>query len=615
MKRGLFAELKRRNVLRAALLYLGAVWALAQGVAQLGPSVGAPDSTTRWFLIASGVGFPFWIAFAWFFEFTQEGLKLERDVAPEESITPRTGRKFDFAIIAVLAVAVVLLLTERFTTWGGSAGNLTKSGPEAGHALAGRGYSIAVMAFEDLSPAHDQGYFSDGMAEEILNALGRIKELRVLGRSSSLQDKGKGVDPRRIGIELGVAHILDGSVRRQGDLVRIAATLLSTADGVAQWTKEYNGKLADLFDLQDNCARDIAAELKIVLTGGQRPLVDKVTANPEAYALYVEAQTLVRMRFGDSLPRAIEKIDAALKLDASFARAWSKRAVAYAVLTQYVGGNWQANWDESEKSASRALALDPNDAEAYAARSYNLFSQRHYVDMIEPMRRALQLDPESETARYWHINELTSMGHTHEVTPLLDALAANDPENPRVLFYEAFMSWRRGDRAAMLAFGKRLQMLGSPWGDLAMASYDSIVGNCDDGAKLFPVRLRMFGSKITTADSEALYRGMCAGGAAGETAKAILAAHPEDAWAPTLWMELGEPQRSFTLFEEGGTGLSDGYLNWLWQPDAWSLKARQSPAFQGFATRIGLVDYWKKYGWPDQCRQLSERGANAFVCQ
>jgi tetratricopeptide (TPR) repeat protein len=289
--------------------------------------------------------------------------------------------------------------------------------------------------------------------------------------------------------------------------------------------------------------------------------------------------------------------------------------VAYAVLTQYVGGSWQANWDESEKSASRALALDPNDAEAYATRSYNLFSQRHYADMVEPMRRALQLDPESETARYWYINELAAMGHLREVTPLLDALAANDPENARVLYYESYMSASRGDRAAMLAFGKRLQALGSPWGDLTLASYDWIVGDCDDGAKHFPMRLRMFGSKITTADAEALYRGMCAGGAQVEAAKTILAAHPEDAWAPTLWMELGEPQRSFALFEEGGTGLSDGYLDWLWQPDAWSQKVRQSPAFQGFATRIGLVDYWKKYGWPDLCRQLPERGPNAFVCQ
>jgi TolB-like protein len=471
------------------------------------------------------------------------------------------------------------------------------------------------MAFEDLSPAHDQGYFSDGMAEEILNALSRIKELRVLGRSSSFQYKGKDIDPRRIGAELGVAHILDGSVRRQGDLVRIAASLISTADGAAQWTKEYNGKLADLFDLQDNCAHDIASELKIVLTGGQRPLVDKVTANPEAYALYVEAQTLVRERFGDSLPRAIAKLDAAVKLDPSFARAWSKRAVAYAVLAQYVAGDWQKNWDASEESARRALALDPNDAEAYAARSYNLFSQRHYVDMVEPMRRALELDPDNETARYWEINELSSMGHTRDAVPRLDAMMANDPENSRVIFYKAFMSWRANDRDTLLALGRRLQALGSPWGDVTMSTYYASTGDCDSGVKPFATRQSIFGSAISGADSEIIYCGICAGGAAREPAKAILVAHADDQWVPVLWIEMGEPERAFGMFEHGHVGLSDAYLNWLWQPEDWSRKARTDPAFAGFAARIGLLDYWKKYGWPDLCKPQPVTAPDAFVCE
>jgi TolB-like protein len=475
--------------------------------------------------------------------------------------------------------------------------------------------SIAVMAFEDLSPAHDQAYFSDGMAEEILNALARIKDLRVLGRSSSFQYKGKGVDPRKIGVELGVAHILDGSVRRQGDLVRIAASLISTADGVAQWTKEYNGKLADLFDLQDNCARDIAAELKVVLTGAQRPLVDKITASPQAYALYVEAQTLVGQRVGDSLPRAIEKLDAATRLDPSFARAWSKRAVAYAVLAQYVAGDWQRNWDASDQSASRALALDPGDAEAYAVRSYNLFSQRRYVDMVEPMRRALAIAPDDETARYWEINELAATGHTAEAAPRLDALMENDPNNGRVLFYKAFMSWRLGDRDTMLAIGRRLQELNSMWGDIVMASYYASIGDCASGAKAFATRQQIFASAIVAADSATVYRGICAGGAAREPAKAILAAHSGDQWVPTIWLEMGEPERAFDAFEHGHVGLSDAYLNWLWQPEDWSRKARQHRAFQGFARRIGLVDYWKKYGWPDVCKPAPNGGADAFTCE
>jgi TolB-like protein/Tfp pilus assembly protein PilF len=612
------AELRRRNVIRMAGLYLVGAWLITQVSSTVLPMFDAPAWLPRTIVILLAIGFVPALVFAWAFELTPAGIKRESEVERDESIMPRTGRRMDRMILVGLALIILLMGIERvwFAERVGNASASAQTKSQAPAAASATANSIAVMAFDDLSPAHDQAYFSDGMAEEILNALARIRELRVLGRSSSFQYKGKDIDPRRIGLELGVAHILDGSVRRQGDLVRIAASLISTADGVAQWTKEYNGKLADLFDLQDTCAHDIASELKIVLAGGQRPLVDKITASPQAYALYVEGQTLVGLRGGDNLSRAIEKLDAALKLDPSFARAWSKRAVAYAVLAQYVNNSdWNQNWVASEESASRALALDPNDAEAYAARSYNLFSRRRYADMVEPMHHALELDPNSETARYWQINELASMGQTREAIPPLDAMMVNDPDNGRVLFYKAYMSWRQHDRNALLTMGRRLQAVNSMWADVSLSTYYSSIGDCDSGVKPFATRQRIFGSAIAAADSETVYRGICAGGAAREPAKAILVAHADDQWVPTLWLEMGEPERAFDAFEHGHVGLSDAYLNWLWQPEDWSVKARTHPAFAGFAKRIGLVDYWKKYGWPDLCKPAPESGPDAFVCQ
>ena len=622
---GLLTELKRRNVIRMAGLYLVGAWLITQVAGTVLPMFGAPDWLPRTIVILLAIGFVPALVFAWVFELTPAGIKRDADVKPEESIAPQTARRMDRMILVGLALIIVLMGIER--VWFAARTSHPGASPAATGQMAGASSSagaatpaatsanaIAVMAFADLSPAHDQGYFSDGMAEEILNALARIRELRVLGRSSSFQYKGKDIDPRRIGAELGVAHILDGSVRRQGDLVRIAATLISTVDGAAQWTKEYNGKLADLFDLQDNCAHDIAAELKIVLAGAQRPLVDKVTANPEAYALYVEAQTLIGRRVGESLPRAIEKLDRALQLDPSFARAWSRRAVAYAVLAQYVSGDWRANWDASEESVRRALAIDQNDAEAYAVRSYNLFSQRRYVEMVEPMQRALEIDPGNETARYWHINELAAMGQSRETTLLLQDMAANDPDNARVLFYLGFMKWREGDLEGLRTLGQRTLALGSPFGDIALASYDMATGACDDGVGHFLARSRAFASALTPAEAETIYRGMCGNDSAHAAATALLSAKA-DQWAATLWLELGEPERAFDAFEHGATGISDGYLNWLWQPDGWSKKARRHPAFQGFAKRIGLVDYWKKYGWPDLCKPQPQISADAFVCE
>src|SRR5215470_20388676 len=180
-QRNLFAELKRRNVIRAAIFYLGAVWALAQGISQLGPSLGAPEWATRWFVVAAGIGFPFWIAFSWFYEFTPEGLKRENEIDPAESIKHRTGRNLDFAIIGVLAVAVVLLLTDRFVLRHGVNETISEQ-------------SIAVLPFVNMSEDKDNEYFSDGISEELLNLLSKIPQLKVAARTSSFSFKGKQIE-------------------------------------------------------------------------------------------------------------------------------------------------------------------------------------------------------------------------------------------------------------------------------------------------------------------------------------------------------------------------------------------------------------------------------------
>src|SRR5215470_12757458 len=172
------AELKRRNVIRSAILYVGAVWALAQGISQLGPTFGAPEWFTRAFVIAAAIGFPFWLAFAWFYEWTPEGLKRESEVAPGESITRHTGRKLDFAIIGVLAVAVVLLLTDRF---------VLRHGVNETTAVQIAEKSIAVLPFENLSSDKENEFFSDGISEELLNVLAKVPQLQVISRTSVMQ--------------------------------------------------------------------------------------------------------------------------------------------------------------------------------------------------------------------------------------------------------------------------------------------------------------------------------------------------------------------------------------------------------------------------------------------
>jgi TolB-like protein/Flp pilus assembly protein TadD len=602
-------ELKRRNVLRAGVLYAGAVWALAQGISQLSSAVGLPEGSTRWFLITAVIGFPFWVAFAWLYELTPQGLKRESEIAPRDSIAHSTGRGLDKWIIAVLAVAVVLLLANTFV-WRRGAGS------QAGPVSAIPDKSIAVLPFEDLSPAHDHGYFSAGLAEELLNALARVQDLKVAGRASSFYYGGRNADLRTIGKALHVANVLEGSVRSQGDAVRISVQLIRTDDGFEVWSQSYDGDMHDIFDVQERIARAITDHLKIVLTGSEQArLVPVATTSAEAYADFVTAQALVNKRVGDSLTQAIVLLQKATTLDPKFARAWAKLAVAYAVLPQYTGADWNESWKTSDDAAHRALALDPADAEAYATLSYNQFSQRHYLDMVEPMRHALELAPESSAVNYWAANELAAMGRTRAAEVRIDKALANDPANMLLLFYKSMIRWREGDQAGALAYIHRAGVSDSPFGALMMEFYDAAHGDLAGSARQFANSTSQMGTKIPAADLQAIYRGTYGDATRHQTALKILDAHLDDDWAPTMLLQLGEPARSFDLFEHGHSGLSDAYLNWLWQPEPWSGKARQDPAFQDFAQRIGMVVYWRQYGWPDLCKPAAADGAKAFVCQ
>lgn len=612
-----FTELKRRNVLRAGVLYIASVWALAQGIAQLGPSLDAPDWVTRWFLAAAAIGFPFWLAFAWFWEFTPQGLKRESEIDPADSMAHATGRKLNYGIFGVMAVVIVLLLTDRLVSHreSSAAASTVAASSNASTATA-LPHSIAVLAFDDLSPAHDQKNFSEGMAEEILNALTRVKALTVIGRSSSFQFQGKDLSPQQIGTRLGVAHVLEGSVRKQGEQLRITVALVQTSDGVQQWSNSYDGSLADVFKLQESCARDIAAQMKVVLGDhGRQQLVRRSSDNPDAYALFVEAQTLVNARVGDSLPRAIAKLEQATTLDPDFARAWSKLAVAYAVLPQYVSGDWKSSWEASDRAAKRALALDPDDAEAYAALSYNQFSQRHYNAMVEPMQRALTLNPGDSTVTYWAANELAAMGRTRDAETRIDAALTHDPANVPLLFYKSMLRWRSGDKAAALAFARRDGVAGSAFGAMMLSFYEAADGDMQAAARQFAKSESQMGSKIPPTALEVIFRGSYGDAAQHQAALNIVKVYIHDDWAPTMLLQIGESARSLDLYEYGGSGLSDAYLNWLWQPEAWSRKARQDPAFQGFAKRIGLLAYWKANQWPDLCQPAPERGPDAFTCR
>jgi len=423
--RNFFAELKRRNVIRAAILYLGGVWALAQGISQLGPSVGAPEWATRWFLVAAGIGFPFWIVFAWFYEFTPEGLKRESEIDPAESITHHTGRKLDFAIIGVLTVAVVMLLTDRFVL-----------APRREAALLARVLlndsrsidpkSIAVLPFVDMSQAKDQGYFSDGISEELLNLLSKIPELKVAARTSSFSFKGKEVEIPEIARQLHVTNVLEGSVRRSGDQLRITAQLVRAAEGYHLWSETYDRKMDDVFKIQDEIAGEVVKELRVKLLAAAPKTR---TAVPQAYALYLQARELARQLNSDAFAKSDALYRQVIEIDPSYAPAWD--GLARNFLAEAGSGvlSSQEGYARARAAAEKALEIDPDYAPAHAALGWIASNDNELAGAARHYQEALTLDPTDLDVLRNAAGFLSNLGRLGETLALEEAVVRRDPVN------------------------------------------------------------------------------------------------------------------------------------------------------------------------------------------
>ncbi|HEY6070356.1 MAG TPA: hypothetical protein VIU85_03200 [Chthoniobacterales bacterium] len=375
--RNFFSELRRRNVIRAAIFYVGAVWALAQGISQLGPSLGAPEWATRWFLVAAGIGFPFWIAFAWFYEFTPEGLKRESEIDPAGSITHHTGRKLDFAIIGVLSLAVVLLLTDRF---------VLRHGVNQMMAVTISEKSIAVLPFENLSEDKSNAYFADGVQDEILTDLATVADLKVISRTSVIGYRNTaGRNLRMIGQELGVAHVLEGAVQRFGNRVRVNAQLIDARNDAHLWAQTYDRDLADVFAIQSEIAKAIADQLQAKLSPHESAAIQRApTNNVDAFDLYARAKELLRITDTSkaALLQAVDLLNQAVARDPSFLRAYCQLAAAHGLAYQLNIDRTAARLVLAERAAEAASRLNPDAGETHLARARILYSKQDYKNTL-----------------------------------------------------------------------------------------------------------------------------------------------------------------------------------------------------------------------------------------
>jgi len=362
----LVEELKRRNVIRVGIAYLVAGWVVLQIADLVLENIGAPDWAMQALMLVLALGFPVVLLFSWAFELTPEGIKRERDVPRGESITRHTAHKLDRMTIGLLFVVVLLVVVERMIPEGVA----PEPDPEpetAATTVAEK--SIAVLAFQDLSPEGDQEYFAEGISEELLNVLAQVPDLKVAGRTSSFAFKDQKRDLREIGEILEVAHILEGSVRTSGDRIRVTAQLVKAEDGFHLFSKNYDRELTDIFEVQDDIAREIATALRSAILGDQP--VEKSTPTPvEAYEKYLQARQWIHSRDRHLMEEASVLLDEALAIDPNYAPALAQKALVIILLSNASGSYGDIPLDvalrESRPLIEKALELDPNLAEAHA---------------------------------------------------------------------------------------------------------------------------------------------------------------------------------------------------------------------------------------------------------
>ncbi len=435
------SELKRRNVIRMAGLYIVGAWLVLQVSETLLPIFDTPNWVLKSLVYALFIGFIPAIVMAWIFELTPDGLKRDEDVLPEQSIAPLTARKMERMIIALFAFALIFFAFDKFVLApqreAKTIADTTKVVAEKTVASINADKnkinprSIAVLPFTNMSGDPKNEYFSDGISEEILNVLAGTPELQVAARTSSFSFKGKNVEVPEIAKALKVRMVLEGSVRKQGNQVRITAQLIDASNGYHLWSKNFDRKLEDIFAIQDEIAKAIGEQLKVKMTGATKPGEPASgTKNLEAYDLYLRGMSLWHTRNEKALWDAITLFEQAASMDPSFAQAYAGQALAYAVVSDYSNRmSKEESHARGRDAAERALALNANLPEPYAALSQIAVLELRRETAAALNYRAIALRPSFATAHQWRGTQLMVQGMLDEALASLEQASALDPRS------------------------------------------------------------------------------------------------------------------------------------------------------------------------------------------
>ena len=525
-----FDELRRRNVLRAAGLYLVGAWLLVQVSATVLPLFEVPAWVARAVVVVLAVGFVPALAFAWVFEWTPEGLRRDAELPPAHATAgnPQAARRLDRLIIVVLALGLGYFALDKFVLQARRVGpqadvaaaasaTHAKAAVAAAATATSQEQSIAVLPFTNLSADPEQAYFSDGLSEDLITSLSQLGGLKVISRNSSFRFRDSKDDVRTIGKALGVARLLSGSVRRAGGQVRISAELTDVADGRSLWSKNYDRPYESLFKLQDEITAAVAAELKAQLLtpaqAGASAQDDRPpSGNLAAYSAYLQGRYYAARINAADYPRAFGYLERAIALDPAYARAHATLASALAIdaavylrraparaafaraereiavalrqaptaayvrtVHAQVLSNAALRWREAEAESRHAVALAPNDADALATHAQDLANLGRVAESVPLARRALARDPLNPSNWYWLSWSLASLGDLDAAQEAAGRMRELQTGFDPGIAQQVMLDLLRGHAAAGVQ--RAAQMAPGIWRDIALAIANQKAGD------------------------------------------------------------------------------------------------------------------------------------------
>lgn len=602
-----WAELRRRNVFKVGVAYVLVAWLIAQVASVFAPALSLPAWTVPLVSFLLILGFPVALFLAWAYELTPKGIKRTEHVPIAESVSRRTGRHLNYIVTVLLAAAVVVLVLDNYV-WTSDTREESAPAPSATADGEFPPNSIAVLPFVNMSSDPEQEYFSDGLSEELLNQLAQIEGLSVTGRTSSFAFKGRNADLRTIGEALNAAYVLEGSVRKAGDNLRITAQLVNAANGYHLWSRTFARELNDVFAVQEEISLEVARALSVELGVTSPQTQFGGTDTFEAYDLFLKGKSII-----DSTPeRAIEYLRASIALDPAYAAPWMGLTTAYGRVLQAAQspeGERQA-LDAMEQAALRTIELAPERWEGQNALLWMSVAKKDWHGAYRAHLRAQELASRAGVRmdERGYANFFHQIGLVERALAANEARAANDPLNGTASFdvqIDLILVGRYDEALAEFERSKDLPGILNAMESFSIP-YFIERGDGDRMRRLLTARPGPINRLADVWDSPeqalAVLRGIVAD--PGYLSRNSLIS------MPIFAVYYGDPELAVEVLRRAylGGGFAGFFL--IWHPML--SEARRTAGFKRFARDVGFVDLWREMGdWGDYCRPL---GADDFEC-